>query len=310
MKTAIIGGGISGFYLGLKLAQKNNKIIIYEKKSRIENVVCSGLFSERILDFIPKSKTLIENKIESVFIHFPKKTIKIKFSKAFLVMSHLELDKLTHDLAKKAGAEIIFGETIKSLPQNYERIIGCDGYDSFVRKHLCLKNPKFRLGIQGFIQSRKMENYVEVWPLENKSGFIWKIPRKNQTEYGIIGNPVSAVKDLKSFLSKKNISLDKVASKIIPMGLIIPDNDLITLCGDAMGLTKPWSGGGVIWGLTAADMLIETFPNFKKYSKKVERFFKWKIKRSQALTNLVYLLGFNTPWILPKNAKIESDFLL
>ena len=81
------------------------------------------------------------------------------------------------------------------------------------------------------------------------------------------------------------------------------------LCGDAAGLVKPWSGGGVIWGLTAAGLLLKNFPDFIKYQKEAKRVFYGKFVFSRLATRLVYFLGFRIPWILPANFSIEGDFL-
>ena len=315
MKTAIIGAGICGLYLGLKLSEKGNKIDIFERKEKAgDNVVRSGLFSERILDFIPESKNLIENRIKFVLIHFPKKTVRVEFSKDFLVMSHSKLDQLVFEMAKKSGTNIIFNKNINELPEGYDNIIGCDGFDSLTRKKSCQASPSYRIGIQGFVNNddslNGISDGVEVWPLETKDGFIWKIPRGKEIEYGIIGNPVSSISSFENFLAKNNINLTKIESKLIPMGILVSDNPLIALCGDAAGMTKPWSGGGVIWGITAANILVKAYPNLEKYNKKAYSFFKWKFKRSQLLTKTVYFLGFKFPWILPNKASIESDFLL
>lgn len=327
MKIAIIGAGTIGLYLGWKLSDRGHQVTIFEKKKRIGNKVCSGLFSERILNFVPQSKKLIENKIKNALIYFPKKTIKIKFSKQFFVMSHYQLDKLLFDLAKKSGAKIILNRNIRFLPKKFDRIIGCDGANSFVRKLLGLPDPNFRLGILGYLAVSKKKkkltkdmSCVETWPCQN--GFIWKIPRKKEIEYGIITNPRLAFKIFKNFLDENDIKLKKVKAKAISQGLVFSSAQplsaskkrkgagQITLCGDSAGLTKPWSGGGVIWGLTAAEILLKNFPDFIKYQKKVNKFFSFKIKIAKVAIKIVYLLGFKLPWLLPKKVRIESDFLL
>lgn len=314
MKIAIIGAGICGLYLGWKLSEKGHKVSVFEKKKEIGNEVCSGLFSQRILKFLPQSQKLIQNRINFALLHFPKKTIKVKFSKQFFVMSHFKLDKLTAYLAEKAGAEIFLNSNIHSLPKDFDRIIGCDGANSFIRKKLNLPDPMFRLGIQGFVpystekRLSSSSDFVETWPCKN--GFIWKIPRKKEIEYGIITQPNLASRIFKNFLEKNDILLERVKSKIIPQGFITSSNSLVALCGDAVGLTKPWSGGGVIWGLSAAETLLKTFPNFSNYQKKTKRFFIPKIILSKIAIRTGYFLGFKFPWLLPKNIKIESDFLL
>lgn len=308
MKVAIIGGGICGLYLAWKLSEKGHNVTVFEKKREIGNPVCSGLFSERILHFIPESKKLIQNKINFVLLHFPKKTLRIDFSKKFLVMSHFEIDNFLAKLAQKSGAKIILNYNISTLPEEFDRIIGCDGANSFVRKNLGLPEPKYRLGIQGFVKKKSPENFVETWPSQN--GFIWRIPRGKEIEYGILEKLNEAKKVFDDFLKKNNISIEKMKSKIICQGLIIPRNPLITLCGDSAGLTKPWSGGGVIWGLIAAEILLKNFPDFLTYQKAMKKFFIPKIILSKIAIKLVYFSGFNIPWFLPRNVKIESDFLI
>jgi len=306
-KVAIVGAGVCGLYLGWKLSEKGYPVTIFEKKEKIGKKVCSGLFSQRILEFIPESQKLIKNQIDSTLIHFPKRTLKIKFSKKMLVMDHWELDNLLVSLTKKVGTKIILNRYLKSLPEGFDRIIGCDGPNSFVRKSLCLKEPSFRLAIQGFISEKNNSNFVETWAVEK--GFIWKIPRGEKTEYGIIAPLKKASEIFNNFLDKNNLKIDNMKSAIVPQGLIIPSHASITLCGDAVGLTKPWSGGGVIWGLTAADILLKNFPDLLKYKKEMKKVFSAKILSSKIITKITYFLGFKAAWLFPKNMKIESDFL-
>lgn len=308
MKVAIIGAGICGLYLGWKLSGKGHEVTIFEKEKEVGNKVCSGLFSGRILDFLPQSRELIENQINYTQIRFPKKTTRVRFSKSFFVMSHSELDKLVFNLAKKAGVKIILNHDVSSMPKGFDRIIGCDGVSSFVRKSLGLPNSIFRLAILGFVKEKSTSDFVETWPC--KGGFIWKIPRGKEIEYGIISKPKLAKNIFTNFLRENKIILEGIKSKIVPQGLIIPSHSSITLCGDAAGLTKPWSGGGVIWGLTAAGILLKTFPNFLSYRKTVRRFFLPKIIRSKLAVKIVCFLGLKIPWLLPQNTKMESDFLL
>jgi len=314
MKIAIIGAGICGLYLAWKLAEKGEDVTVFEKKEKIGKDACSGLFSNRILEFIPQSKNLIQNKIEYCLIHFLKKTLKIKFSRKFFLISHFELDNLVVNLAKKSGVKIFLNHKITKeeliiLENNFEKIIGCDGINSIVRRKLKEKEPKFYLGIQGFLKENNFSDFVETWP--TKSGFIWKIPRGNEVEYGIIENLKEAKLLLEEFLRKNNLFLERINSAIISQGeLIIPSNPKITLCGEASGLVKPWSGGGVIWGLTAVNILLKNFPNFLRYKKEIKKFFLPKIIFSKITKKILYFLGFKFPWLLPKKFKMESDFLI
>ena len=309
MKIAIIGAGISGLYLAWKLSKQGYQVTVFEKKEKIGKKCCSGLFSEKILEFIPESRKLIQKQIKSVLIHFPKKTLEVSFSKKILLMDHFELDNLVADLAKNAGAKISLGHPIISLPKGFDRTIGCDGPNSIVRKNLGLPKPNYKLAIQGFIQENNFSSLIETWPQKQK-GFIWKIPKGKKIEYGIISNPKIAKSMFENFLKRNNLYLNNIRAGLVPQAFLIPSDSKITLCGDAVGLTKPWSGGGVIWGLIAAEILLKNFPNFLEYRKEVKKFFLPKILFSKITVKLIYFLGFNFSWILPKNVKIESDFLI
>ena len=115
-----------------------------------------GLISERILEFIPESKKLIQNEIDSCLIHFPKRTLKIKFRKKFFVMSHFELDNLVADYGQKSRRKNHFKfrfrvRVLKEFKKSLNKIIGCDGAMSQIRKNLGLPDPEFKLGIKDFL---------------------------------------------------------------------------------------------------------------------------------------------------------------
>ncbi len=125
-----------------------------------------------------------------------------------------------------------------------------------------------------------------------------------------MANINEAYKIFTDFIKENKLNILNVQARIVPQGLIISENEEIALCGDAAGLTKPWSGGGVVWGMVAADILIKNFPDFSKYSKELKKFFGFKILRSEIFTKLVYFVGYKIPFLLPKRNRIESDFLI
>ncbi len=315
MKVAIIGAGISGLYIGWKLAEQGNQVTIFEKRPEIGKMVCSGLFSEKLFDFIPKNhiQDLIENRIDYTLIHFPRKTLKVNFKKSFWVISHYELDRRVAALAEKAGVKIFLNlglknEDFNGLLKDYDRVIGCDGPLSVIRKGLNLPDPKFQLGLQGFTIGSSRANFVETWP--TKHGFFWKIPKSKITEYGIIEEPKSAIVLLEKYIRDFNLDLLGRQSALVPQGLVLSNNKAFALCGDSMGLTKPWSGGGVIWSLTAGNLLLKNFPDFVKYNNSMKKFFRPQIIFSKLAKRVLYFSGNNLFFLLPKNYKIEGDFFL
>lgn len=327
MKIAIIGAGICGLYLAKNLAGQGNEVFVFEKKKTIGKECCSGLFSARLFDFFPEAKMLETNQIGACAINFPKRTIRIKFRQKFSVIDHAQLDLLAGARATQSGANIRVGQNIdlakfNELSSEYDRIIGCDGALSTVRAYLidrgkdsanrqesCFcQNPIFWLGIQGFEQKEDHSDFVQTWA--TKKGFLWQIPRGENVEWGIMEKPDLAPKLFNEFIAQKNLKLKNIKSAIIPQGLIIPKNEKITLCGDASGLTKPWSGGGVVWNLTQADMLLKNFPDFLQYRKDAARFFNLRIAVGKTAKFCAYAAGFHFPWIIPQNINLDGDYLL
>jgi len=312
MRIAIIGAGISGLYLSLKLV-KEHQVFLFEKKKEIGGKACSSLYSERIFEFLPTAKDFIKNKIDFCLLHFPKKEIKLNFKKNFFVFDRDSLQKHLFELAKESGVNFEFGKNVdfdflKDIEKDFDKIIGCDGANSRVRDYLKLKKPKFYFALQGFVKEKDFSNFVEVWPTKN--GFLWRIPRGDEVEYGIMEEGKRAMDIFENFKKWKNLNFFKKNSGSIPQGFSLPKNQRITLCGDAAGLTKPWSGGGVIWSLRLANILLLNFPDFLKYKKEAENFFLSQIFISKVLKKLVYFFGFKFPKILFSEYQIDGDFFI
>ena len=331
MKIAIIGGGICGLYLAKNLARNKNEVTVFEKKKTIGKQCCSGLFSQRLFDFIPQARPFSTNQINSAIINFPKKSVKLKFKQPFFVIEHDQMDLLMAALATQEGAQIHINEKIDAerfhqIKTEFDRVIGCDGALSPTRNYLLTdradptrakmrgsdprKNgePKFWLGIQGLEEKTDNSDFVKTWATKN--GFLWQIPRGENIEWGIMEKPDLAPKLFNEFIAQKNLKLKNIKSAIIPQGLIIPKNEKITLCGDASGLTKPWSGGGVIWNLTQANILLKNFPNFLQYRKEASRFFNLRLAIGNFAKKCAYSAGFDFPWLIPQNINLDGEYLL
>lgn len=307
-KVAIVGAGAVGLYLARKLSQQEYRVEVFEAKQEVGKESCSGLISDRILDFVPEAERFVENKIERAKVKFPRKTITLGFSNDFLVLDRSKLDQKLADLAREAGAKIRLDHRVQQLPREFDYILGCDGARSQVRDSLGLNDLRYRMGVRGFSEQKSSEDLMETWPVTD--GFIWRIPRGDRTEYGIMGPPEQAFDLLDDFIRQHDIDLKRISSDLIGHGFELSSDDQVALCGEAAGLTKGWSGGGIIWGLKAADLLLDNFPDLSGYRSELSSTFKRKIVVTDLITKMVYKVGFNFPYVIPGKLKMDSDFLI
>jgi flavin-dependent dehydrogenase len=318
LKVGIIGASIAGSYLAWKLSGDND-VSVFERNLEIGGKPCSGLVSERLWNHVPRNDSLVENTIDYAILHFSKKSVKLKFHPRMLVVDRKRLDQYVAGLAVKAGARINLGCGVKRLyflkgkkPQiqtqgisEFDYVIGCDGANSIVRKSLGIKDPKFKLGLFTYIKKSDRSNFVDVYP--SKSGFGWKIPRGSSVEYGFLGGLDSAKLDFDRFCRARKIRPQKIYSHVIPEGPVHAWRGSVALCGDALGLTKPTSSGGIIWSMIACDMMAKSFPNLGKYGSDVEKFFGPKFLFLRAQDKIVRFLGSRFASMLPKETYFDSD---
>ena len=313
-KIAIIGGGIIGLYIGWKLSLKGERVFVFEKKEEkdADFKCCSGLVSERIKNFIPIDDSYIKNEIRSCKISFPQKQIKLIFMPKHFALNREKVMRKLIALNKESGTEVKFGEEVKEIPTGFDRVIFCDGANSFIRKNSNSKQD-FRLGAQIIVNEKDANTFAETFFI--KSGFCWRVPRGETVEYGIITKPGKIIEEFDRFLKKhgKDRKSGEFHSAVIPQpssfnSLFFSNNKSIFLCGDALGLVKPWSGGGIIWNLVAADILIKNIDNSLEYKKKIKKKFAWQIIKGSASNKLVSFVGNNFSFLLPSKVIYNNDF--
>jgi len=314
-RIAIIGGGIIGMYLAWRLSEKGEEVVLFEKKEKevADFKCCSGLVSERIKDFISIDEEMIKNRITHCKIVFPNKLIKLYFKPNHLALDREAVMRKLISLNESVGTDLRFGSMVSEIPDGFDKVIFCDGANSFYRTREGEKIP-FKLGAQLLVSGHSEVDYVETYPI--KSGFCWKIPRGDSIEYGVMAGSDYAIGELDRFLKERGVDKSEGVfhSAVIPQPVIgmeslyFGDKKNVFTCGDAMGLTKPWSGGGVIWGLTAAEILIKNIDYGERYKREVTKKFYYNIGKGYISNAMVKWLGSNIPFLLPNEVTYDNDF--
>jgi flavin-dependent dehydrogenase len=266
LDVIVVGGGPVGLHTAGLCKRMGYKVAVLEEDASIgEPLRCSGLISRNVTKFFPDIEKwgVVENVIDYAVLHSRKSDLTLRKTKAAYVIDRSLFDK---KIAEQSGCEIKFGcragkinvrddhvEIITNKGDvKGEMAIICDGPNSMLSKK--------RKVVKGLIAIVKGENHAKNVDLcFNKSllhdGFFWKIPRGKTTEYGAWGSTVKFT-DIEKFFGIKKY--EKFAG-LIPIGPVKKSySERILMAGSSAGQVKPWSGGGVIYGLTCAEIAAKT----------------------------------------------------
>jgi geranylgeranyl reductase family protein len=261
--VVVVGAGPAGLRSARLCEQAGLEVLVLERKSEIGSPVqCSGLISTNLDRLVRPQDDCIEHRVNGAIVHGPggKEIMLEKPGTAAYVIDRKAFDE---QLAKQVKSEIRFETSLERLEFGREvrfftnkgevkskAVIGCDGPSSVVRKHFAVRPHEILQGIIAIEKKPSKSRFVEMWLDRGVcDGFLWRIPRGKSVEYGMLGSVVN-FSQLEKFFGLER-DLEKRAG-LIPIGPCKSYFDRALLVGDAAGQTKPWSGGGVVYGLICA----------------------------------------------------------
>lgn len=294
----VVGGGPVGLYAAGLCERMGYRVCVIEEHRKIgEPLHCSGLISrniERFVKGIGEMGSIVENRVDSARIHSPMSefVLKKKGVGAY-VINRTGLDRhLYEQLNSKVflgtrvdDFEIGKGVSLKTRKGTFssEIVLGCDGADSVFSDKVGFRPKELIGGIFGIEGKGNRSGEVDIYFDKDvlSDGFFWKIPRGKTTEYGALGKGVN-FHYLKRYFGK---GFRRRHGGLIPMGFSGKSySERVILIGNSAGQVKPWSGGGVVYGMTCADIASKTvekafrFNDFSEDLLKVyERGWKGKI---------------------------------
>jgi geranylgeranyl reductase family protein len=264
LDVIVIGAGPAGLRCASLLEKQGLDLLVLDRKKEIGlPVQCSGLVSSNLDKLVRPPEECIEHRVKGAVIHGPAgKEVRLeKPGTAAYVLDRRGFDRF---LASRVKSEIRLGEKVSRLDFGKDSVkvrtdkgevkasavLGCDGPSSVVARHFRVQPMEMVQGVIEIESGKDDSDKVEMWvDREVCDGFLWRIPRGRSVEYGMLGSRVK-FSGLEQFF-RLGKDLEKRAG-LIPIGPCKSYFGRALLVGDAAGQTKPWSGGGVIYGLTAA----------------------------------------------------------
>jgi len=277
----VVGCGPAGARFSRRAAEAGYDVLAFEQGQVGEPLACSGHVSTDVWEYTAADAPddLRQNEVYGARFHTggPDDEGAELFYKQEVVSNVIDrvgLDRHLADLAREAGADLREGHTVTDVaeltdcvevtvsgPDGVEShrarmVAGCDGPRSRVRDALDLPEPDEILhGVLGFDERADDEAYVDVH-LSVPRFFAWRIPRGDAgVEYGLAtppGEDVGAA--FEAFVDDYGAEVTERCSGAIPIG---PPEPVTSrrgfLVGDAAAQTKPFTGGGILYGMTCAD---------------------------------------------------------
>jgi digeranylgeranylglycerophospholipid reductase len=279
---AVVGAGPAGSRFARRAAQQGHDVVAFERGEVGKPLACSGHVSRDLWAYTPDGARdeLLQNEVYGARFHVggPDSGAYPFYKREVVsnVIDRVGLDRLLADAASDAGADLREHHTVTDLAEHDDHVeltvkgpddtetvrakmvAGCDGPTSRVRRTLDLPEPGELLhGVLAFDPEPDHGDRVDVH-LTAPSFFAWRIPRGEAgVEYGLAAPPDEdrGARELFDELTEGyDVETDHFCSGAIPVGP--PDrvtSDRALLVGDAAGQTKPFTGGGILYGMTAAD---------------------------------------------------------
>jgi electron-transferring-flavoprotein dehydrogenase len=276
----VVGVGPAGARFARRAAEAGYDVLALEKGEVGTPLACSGHVSTDIWAYVPDEAKprLLQNRVYGANFHVGGAGSKAypfyKPEEVSNVVDRVELDRTLADAARDAGADVREGHTVTAVDEGDDAVrvtasvggeersfearmvAGCDGPVSRVRREVGVPGPDEKLhGVLAFDDDSDHGDFVDVH-LTVPRFFAWRIPRGEAgVEYGLAAPPGAEVNEMFDQLTDAyDVETDHFCSGAIPIGPpATVTSERVFLLGDAAGQTKPFTGGGILYGMTAAD---------------------------------------------------------
>jgi geranylgeranyl reductase family protein len=288
LDTIVVGGGPAGLYCALLLAEAGCDVAVLEEHETLGVPThCTGVVSDELSALFKLPESLILSRPTTFLMTSPTgRTFPFAYAEeGIAVIDRAEFDRELGAAAARAGVEITCGRHVVQirLEQGHVRVLGADGVALAART--CVIACGVGYGLQRqlglglpslFLHSAQLEvdadipdSVVELYfgRAAAPEGFAWVAPVRRgeclRAKAGIMMRG-DAARHLQGFLAWRGLAgsapdLAEPMRRLLPVGPASPTyGDRVLTIGDAAGLTKPTTGGGIFYSLLSARLAAET----------------------------------------------------
>ena len=283
----VVGGGPAGLHAAARLAAEGIAVELFEEHDSVgEPVHCTGVLAREAFDRFGVARGSILNDLTTVCFHPPSGHV-IEYSPAEVEAVVIDRVGFDRQLARHAANLGVAIRTARATSVDVDTAgVTVTGGDVAVRARACVLacgasyalHRRLELGRPRLVlQSAQAELPAErLGPVEvhfgsaaAPGGFAWAVPVQRRDRQSVrIG--VMCASDARGYFRRM---VDRVAHrwgvrpadgcvprhKVLPLGPIDrTTRDRVVAVGDAAGLVKPTTGGGIYYSLLSAELAAET----------------------------------------------------
>jgi geranylgeranyl reductase family protein len=282
----IVGGGPAGLYAAEQIARSGHETLVFEEHDAVGSPVhCTGILAaDSFAEFALPADAALNALQTARFVSPSGLVVDYETPKPLAtVIDRIAFDRALAVRARAAGAVVRVGARVSSLDVADDGVTAIAG-DSCVRARLAVLacgasygfQRRFGLGLpQIYLHTAQRElpaarlNGVELHFGRNVApdGFAWAVPVvRPDGLYARVGAMASSdavgayMRMLARVAERWGVSLDGGAprQKVLPLGEIPRTySDRLLVVGDAAGLVKPTTGGGIHYSILSARLAAE-----------------------------------------------------